>query len=909
MSSMVINRQETGQSNIMRGAGSGTATFRPTAAPDTNNSTASSSNLVGLAGSTTSSQTASKAPLNFLDQGIWGSNSLGFGSGSTRTNGQAAARTGSSALLDDSVSDGWNRNPISNRLLGSPRRPESQAPSRPQTAADSLQQTTGAASLSSTFFPSTRPPTINLNASANHHPKPSYSAGFTSNSTSFGQSEQPPAVYTKFDRPAVPGYTGAALENYVSRSQQGSASQSPAEERRSFISPTFVTHHSMPGSRNSSLPPSRHGEEQQPYEIPPVGRPGPDSYRRQSTPHANVPLGNPSDSLNRATLQFGQMSFGDHRPSQSFSTTNGDFGPSRDNSISDNASSGQYSRRGSRQIESMQSLVPNGFQGYLAGAYTPNAYDQFQPLPPTRVRTDPSYASRDLNGRAGSMSSRESRRDSAQSRDLQMSNAGMSVNANVWGQVDHRLRQYQHVQSQIDPNLAQMMLRNLNAGYMMHPQNMNMLTPYFPAGAMIGVNLGPQRDLDPGHAFRSSLLDDFKNAKATKKHELREIFGHVVEFSGDQGGSRFLQTKMETANSEEKSRIFDEILPECHQLMIDVFGNYVIQRCFELCDQVQKKILAHKMKGHVVALSLQMYGCRVVQKALEHCLNAEKAMLVTELANDVMRCVKDPQGNHVIQCAIQSCPVSMIGFIFDAFRGQVSSLSGHAYGCRVVQRCLEHENPEIQGLVLQELRGSLTALVGDQFGNYVVQSILSKSASPPDVRLILDIVSGNLETFSKHKFASNVVEKCLLFGGDDFHREVVDQMVRGQDRASPQDSMVLSLIKDSYGNYVIQKMCEALNQRDYARFVEVLQPEINKARRMGCGKQVSSIEKKMNRPSGFGHSRRTPTYASRAGSAERTPCLTNSNSAQTSSLSSSVNGDAIEGASNSRKNSVYGIHH
>jgi mRNA-binding protein PUF3 len=88
----------------------------------------------------------------------------------------------------------------------------------------------------------------------------------------------------------------------------------------------------------------------------------------------------------------------------------------------------------------------------------------------------------------------------------------------------------------------------------------------------------------------------------------------VVEFSGDQQGSRFIQQRLETANSEEKEIIFTEMLPNVVQLMSDVFGNYVIQKFFEHGDQGQKKALGHKMKTHVYSLSLQMYGCRVVQK-------------------------------------------------------------------------------------------------------------------------------------------------------------------------------------------------------------------------------------------------------------------------------------------------------
>ena len=87
-----------------------------------------------------------------------------------------------------------------------------------------------------------------------------------------------------------------------------------------------------------------------------------------------------------------------------------------------------------------------------------------------------------------------------------------------------------------------------------------------------------------------------------------------MEFSGDQHGSRFIQQKLETANSDEKAQLFAEILPNALQLMTDVFGNYVIQKFFEHGNQTQKKQLADKLRGHVAEFSLQMYGCRVVQK-------------------------------------------------------------------------------------------------------------------------------------------------------------------------------------------------------------------------------------------------------------------------------------------------------
>jgi len=80
---------------------------------------------------------------------------------------------------------------------------------------------------------------------------------------------------------------------------------------------------------------------------------------------------------------------------------------------------------------------------------------------------------------------------------------------------------------------------------------------------------------------------------------------------------RFIQQKLEHASLTEKALIFNEILSAAYSLMMDVFGNYVIQKFFEFGTTEQKQTLAQRVRGHVLALALHMYGCRVIQKALE----------------------------------------------------------------------------------------------------------------------------------------------------------------------------------------------------------------------------------------------------------------------------------------------------
>ena len=265
------------------------------------------------------------------------------------------------------------------------------------------------------------------------------------------------------------------------------------------------------------------------------------------------------------------------------------------------------------------------------------------------------------------------------------------------------------------------------------PEYANGYPAPFPPASFVGhpnlaqMNPTIRRHEDSIRNLRSPLLEEFRTAK-NRRFELKvslyernfsnfqDIFGHIVEFSGDQHGSRFIQQKLETASSAEKQAVFEEIAPNSLQLMTDVFGNYVIQKFFEFGNQVQKTALALQMQQNVLRLSLQMYGCRVVQKALEYILPEQQAALIRELDGHTLRCVKDQNGNHVVQKAIETVAPDQIQFIVDSFKGQVAVIASHPYGCRVIQRVLEHCTEEQQKSVLEELHRASESLIKDQYG-------------------------------------------------------------------------------------------------------------------------------------------------------------------------------------------------
>ncbi|KAL3650001.1 hypothetical protein CASFOL_006404 [Castilleja foliolosa] len=336
-----------------------------------------------------------------------------------------------------------------------------------------------------------------------------------------------------------------------------------------------------------------------------------------------------------------------------------------------------------------------------------------------------------------------------------------------------------------------------------------------------------------------SLLEVLK-ANKTKSLELTDIIGHVVEFSMDQFGSRFIQQKLENATVEEKTKILLEIIPDVRSLVIDVFGNYVVQKFFEHGTDSQRKELTGHLIGHVLPLTLQMYGCRVIQKALEVVDTDMQTKMVAELDGSVMKCVHDQNGNHVIQKCIECVPQDRIQFIITPFLGQVVTLSTHPYGCRVIQRILEHcSDPKTQEIIMCEIMSSVCKLAQDQYGNYVIQHVV-QHGKPHERSEIISKLAGQIVKMSQQKFASNVIEKCLTFGGPEERQLLVNEMLGSTDENEPLQVMM----KDPFGNYVVQKVLETCDDKSRELIISRIKVHLSALKKYTYGKHiVSRVEK------------------------------------------------------------------
>jgi len=126
-------------------------------------------------------------------------------------------------------------------------------------------------------------------------------------------------------------------------------------------------------------------------------------------------------------------------------------------------------------------------------------------------------------------------------------------------------------------------------------------------------------------------------------------------------------------------------------------------------------------------------------------------------------------------------PSGTLDFIVQPVIDHVFELCVHTYGCRVIQRILEHCLEKQTRPIIDQILAEIHTLTKNEFGNYVIQHILEHGKFQGDKNKIVKSIKGKVIELSNHKFASNVVEKCLQYGSEKDRKEIIDEFMEATD--------------------------------------------------------------------------------------------------------------------------------
>ncbi|KAJ1731651.1 hypothetical protein LPJ72_003831 [Coemansia sp. Benny D160-2] len=311
---------------------------------------------------------------------------------------------------------------------------------------------------------------------------------------------------------------------------------------------------------------------------------------------------------------------------------------------------------------------------------------------------------------------------------------------------------------------------------------------------------------------------------------LEDLKDTMLDVCKDQHGCRFLQRKLEERQESQIALIFSEVLPHFSVLMTDPFGNYLCQKMLEYCTEEQRTQIVVAVAPELVNISLNMHGTRAVQKMIESLSCQEQTdAIIGALKDSVVMLIRDLNGNHVIQKCLGRLSSKNNQFIYDSVAKSCTDVATHRHGCCVFQRCIDYSSSEQKGQLVDVVIAHALSLVQDPFGNYVVQYVLDLGVtdySEPLIRMFVNHICG----LSVQKFSSNVMEKCIRIATPATRKMLIVPLMQ-RDRLD-------MLMRDSYGNYVVQTALDLADSQLRGDLIEAILPLLPLLRHTPYGKRI-----------------------------------------------------------------------
>lgn len=308
------------------------------------------------------------------------------------------------------------------------------------------------------------------------------------------------------------------------------------------------------------------------------------------------------------------------------------------------------------------------------------------------------------------------------------------------------------------------------------------------------------------------------------KMPLSQLRNEIFRLAKDQHGCRFLQKKIDenvVANNLTRTTnfeiIFEQVSPLLYELIIDPFGNYLIQKLTDYCDESNLNLILETLQFNLFLISINQHGTRALQKVIDKMNNNyQLSLLVKGLKSYIIDLIKDLNGNHVIQKILNKYTPENCQFIYDSINQDILTVATHKHGCCVLQKCLNHVNAaQLNEFSINILDyKTFTKLVNDQFGNYVLQYLVSIDSIEVNKKLYDNFAQFGTSDLCKLKFSSNVIEKLLRSCFNNERKSIEFSNLKFYLDLHILSSDLNKLVNDPYGNYVIQTLIDTLMNPD-----------------------------------------------------------------------------------------------
>ena len=336
--------------------------------------------------------------------------------------------------------------------------------------------------------------------------------------------------------------------------------------------------------------------------------------------------------------------------------------------------------------------------------------------------------------------------------------------------------------------------------------------------------------------------NNYKNKNKINQNEnkfnnmsLQEIANKLDLIAKKKNGCKYLEKFLKTM--ENSSEIINKIFyPQLYwiklyELSNDLFGNYFIQEIIPKLDTNNLISFTNMVVNNLLNLCLNPHGTRVVQILINTIRDNRFGLLLllkNELSKIMGQLIYNLNGSFVLMhYAIQIKDNEMI---YDFLNNNIVEIATNSYSCSALQKLIDiGTNQQGQKLIINIIN-NINYLIGNQCGLYVLQFIMNKKNYYINDAILGKIID-KIIFLSKRKFSSNVVEKCL----ETCSPESVNKLIN----IFNNQEIICDLIKDNFGNYVIQKLlivCE--NEQAKSKMLKYISLEFKNLKEISFGQKL-----------------------------------------------------------------------
>ena len=318
----------------------------------------------------------------------------------------------------------------------------------------------------------------------------------------------------------------------------------------------------------------------------------------------------------------------------------------------------------------------------------------------------------------------------------------------------------------------------------------------------------------------------------------------------DQSNCRSIQDQLELNKNDVKyiANFIEQIKPHLINIMTHQFGNYVIQKLLEILIYKENKELFTEIislldqNNSLYSISINNYGTRVIQKTLEKLIESGYNKVETTEINNCLKNLisehlydlcKDKNGNHVYQKLLKVFNTEKEetnNFLYDYLADIAVDVALLQQGATIFSTAISLGSYNQKEKMCNKINQNLDKLINNKFGNYSVQAIIN--ALKDEKKLIEPIylyISNNIVELSNQKYSSNVVDTFIM-KKDEFSKQIINDIIN--------NNQIKDIVKDQYGNYVIQKAMSISNSETLNKIIQQIKPIIPELLMNNLGKKI-----------------------------------------------------------------------